>query len=66
MRDTKGVNKSSGNKRLSVQRDKQKVLEESGSTMLPAHLEESVIQSTRKIADQVGYVGAGTVEFITT
>ncbi len=64
LRDTQGSTKVLGIRDCSVQRDKQKVLEESGSTMLPAHLEESVLRSTRKIADQVGYVGAGTVEFI--
>ncbi len=48
----------------SVQRDKQKVIEESGSTMLPQNLLETVLKSTADIANEVNYVGAGTVEFI--
>ena len=48
----------------SVQRDKQKILEESDSTMLPDELREAVLRYTAAIADEVGYVGAGTVEFI--
>jgi biotin carboxyl carrier protein len=47
-----------------VQRDKQKVIEESGSTMLPKKLLDTVLRSTADIANEVGYVGAGTVEFI--
>ena len=48
----------------SVQRDKQKVIEESASTTLPEHLLQEVLRSTADIANEVGYVGAGTVEFI--
>ena len=48
----------------SVQRDKQKVIEESGSTMLPKKLLDTVLRSTADIANEVGYIGAGTVEFI--
>ena len=48
----------------SVQRDKQKVIEESDSTVLPDRLREEVLQHTAALADEVGYVGAGTVEFI--
>ena len=47
-----------------MQRDKQKVIEESGSTALPEVLFESVIKHTEAIAAEVDYVGAGTVEFI--
>ena len=64
LRDTLGCTKVLGIRDCSVQRDKQKVLEESGSTMLSAELEEVVVSSTRKIAEQVGYIGVGTVEFI--
>ncbi len=64
LRDTHGCTKVLGIRDCSVQRDKQKVLEESGSTMLPAELEKVVVTSTRRIAEEVGYVGAGTVEFI--
>ena len=64
LRDTHGVTKVLGIRDCSVQRDKQKILEESGSTMLSDELEKVVLRSTRSIAEQVGYVGAGTVEFI--
>ena len=47
-----------------MQRNKQKVFEESGSTMLPANLLEDVLRHSEAIADSVDYVGAGTVEFI--
>ncbi|MDP6374265.1 MAG: biotin carboxylase N-terminal domain-containing protein [Pseudomonadales bacterium] len=64
LRDTHGNTRVLGLRDCSVQRDKQKVFEESGSTMLPAHLEEAVFRHTAAIANEVGYVGAGTVEFI--
>ena len=64
LRDTHGNTRVLGLRDCSVQRDKQKVIEESGSTMLPPELEESVLRHTAAIADEVGYVGAGTVEFI--
>jgi acetyl/propionyl-CoA carboxylase alpha subunit len=40
------------------------VIEESGSTMLPANLEKSVLTYAATIAESISYVGAGTVEFI--
>ncbi len=64
LRDTHGNTHVLGIRDCSVQRDKQKVIEESGSTMLPEHLLETVIRSTADLANEVGYVGAGTVEFI--
>ena len=64
LRDTHGNTHVLGIRDCSVQRDKQKVIEESGSTMLPANLLETVRRSTAAIAQEVGYVGAGTVEFI--
>ena len=64
LRDTHGNTRVLGIRDCSVQRDKQKVIEESGSTMLPEHLLQTVIRSTSAIADEVNYVGAGTVEFI--
>ena len=64
LRDTQGCTKVLGIRDCSVQRDKQKVLEESGSTMLPKSFEDQVIEYTRNIANKVGYVGAGTIEFI--
>jgi acetyl/propionyl-CoA carboxylase alpha subunit len=64
LRDAHGNTRVVGLRDCSVQRDKQKVLEESDSTMLPGHLREAVMGHTAAIADEVGYIGAGTVEFI--
>ena len=64
LRDTQGNTRVLGLRDCSVQRDKQKVFEESDSTMLPDRLRESVFAYTEALADEVAYVGAGTVEFI--
>ncbi len=64
LRDTRGNTKVLGLRDCSVQRDKQKVLEESDSTMLPRNLRQDVLKHSAALADEVGYVGAGTVEFI--
>ncbi|MCH1550223.1 MAG: ATP-grasp domain-containing protein, partial [Pseudomonadales bacterium] len=64
LRDSQGNTRVLGIRDCSVQRDKQKVLEESGSTMLPPNLLETVLRSTADLANEVNYVGAGTVEFI--
>jgi acetyl/propionyl-CoA carboxylase alpha subunit len=64
LRDTHGNTKVLGLRDCSVQRDKQKVFEESDSTMLPPELRDAVMRYTAAIADEVDYVGAGTVEFI--
>lgn len=64
LRDSHGNCKILGLRDCSVQRNNQKVFEESGSTMLPAKLEKDAYTYSRKLADAVQYVGAGTVEFI--
>ncbi len=64
LRDTRGNTRVLGLRDCSVQRDKQKVFEESDSTMLPDALRDDVLSYSAAIADEVGYVGAGTVEFI--
>jgi acetyl/propionyl-CoA carboxylase alpha subunit len=64
LRDHHGNTKVLGLRDCSVQRDKQKVFEESGSTMLPPDLEAAVLMHTAALADEVSYIGAGTVEFI--
>src|SRR5262245_23267232 len=64
LRDTHGTTQVLGLRDCSVQRDKQKVFEESDSTMLPDDLRKKVLDYTAAIAAEVGYVGAGTVEFI--
>ncbi len=64
LRDTHGVTKVLGLRDCTVQRNNQKVLEESGSTMLPKHLEKMAYECAENLADAVDYFGAGTVEFI--
>ncbi len=64
LRDRDGHTKVLGLRDCSVQRDKQKVLEESDSTALPVELENAVYEHALALADAVAYVGAGTVEFI--
>ncbi len=64
LRDTHGNTQVIGIRDCSVQRNNQKLMEESGSTMLPGKLKTSVLKYARKIADAVEYTGAGTVEFI--
>ena len=64
LRDRYGNTHVLGIRDCSVQRDKQKVIEESGSTVLPEALLDTVLKHTAAIASEVEYVGAGTVEFI--
>ncbi len=64
LRDQHGNTVILGLRDCSVQRDKQKLVEESDSTLLPAHLEAEALEYTRRLADGIDYTGAGTVEFI--
>ena len=64
LRDSHGNTKILGLRDCSVQRNNQKIIEESSSTMLPKELEEKVYSYAEKLADAVEYCGAGTVEFI--
>ncbi|CCU71900.1 biotin carboxylase N-terminal domain-containing protein [Thalassolituus oleivorans] len=64
LRDKHGNTRILGLRDCSVQRNNQKIFEESGSTMLPRELEQSAYDFAEKLADAVKYVGAGTVEFI--
>ncbi len=64
LRDKFSNTKILGLRDCSVQRNNQKVVEESGSTMLPKQLEDKVYAYTAAIAEAVNYFGAGTVEFI--
>lgn len=64
LRDKHCNTKVLGIRDCSVQRNNQKVVEESASTMLPAKLEALALQYTAALADAVDYMGAGTVEFI--
>ncbi|QLE84183.1 ATP-grasp domain-containing protein [Shewanella sp. Scap07] len=64
LRDKFGNTKVLGLRDCSVQRNNQKVVEESGSTMLPDELKQQVMEYTRALGDATDYMGAGTVEFI--
>lgn len=64
LRDSHGNTRIIGLRDCTVQRNNQKVLEESGSTMLPESLEQEAYAAARRLADAVDYYGAGTVEFI--
>jgi acetyl/propionyl-CoA carboxylase alpha subunit len=64
LRDKFGNTKVLGIRDCSVQRNNQKVIEESGSTMLPEELRLLVLEYTRALGDATDYMGAGTVEFI--
>jgi len=58
LRDTHGNTKVLGLRDCTVQRNNQKVLEESGSTMLPKHLEKMAYECAANLADAVDYYGA--------
>ncbi len=64
LRDKFGNTKILGLRDCTVQRNNQKIVEESGSDILPQHLEQSVYSYTAAIADEIDYFGAGTIEFI--
>ncbi|HKI51726.1 MAG TPA: biotin carboxylase N-terminal domain-containing protein, partial [Geothermobacteraceae bacterium] len=64
LRDTHGNCSILGLRDCSVQRNNQKIFEESGSTMLPENLEQDVYNFAEHISNQCDYVGAATVEFI--
>ncbi len=64
LRDKFGNAKVLGLRDCSVQRNNQKVVEESGSTLLPEELKAKVFEYTLALANKVDYMGAGTVEFI--
>ena len=64
LRDRQGHTHVLGLRDCSVQRKQQKIIEESGSTLLPDELRRAAFAHARTLADDVGYVGAGTVEFI--
>ena len=64
LRDRHGHTHVLGLRDCSVQRKQQKVIEESGSTLLSNELRDAAFAHARALADDVAYVGAGTVEFI--
>jgi len=64
LRDSHGNTRILGLRDCSVQRNNQKIIEESASCALPKNLEDKVYAYAEKLADEVDYNGAGTVEFI--
>lgn len=64
LRDSFGNARVLGLRDCSVQRNNQKVVEESGSTLLPEELKQKAMDYTLRIADKVDYMNAGTVEYI--
>ncbi len=62
--DRHGTVRVLGLRDCSVQRNNQKLIEESGSTALPEALRDESFRHAAAIAAEIGYVGAGTVEFI--
>jgi acetyl-CoA carboxylase, biotin carboxylase subunit len=53
-----------GERECSLQRRRQKVVEEAGAPDLPAEVRERMTRSAVALAAEVGYHGAGTVEFL--
>jgi len=53
-----------GERECSIQRNNQKLLEETPSSAVDDELREKLYEATRKAAKAVGYVNAGTVEFL--
>ncbi|MBA59172.1 MAG: carbamoyl-phosphate synthase large subunit [Gammaproteobacteria bacterium] len=64
LRDRFGNTKVIGIRDCSVQRNNQKIMEESGSVLLSKELNSALRSYAAKIGDSVDYVGVGTVEFI--
>ena len=62
--DSHGTAWAIGVRDCSIQRRNQKVIEESSSPLLSSEQTEEVKASAERLALAVGYVGAGTVEFL--
>ena len=62
--DRHGHTRGLGLRDCSVQRNQQKIIEESGSILLSDELRTAAFEHARNLVADVGYVGAGTVEFI--
>ena len=64
MADTRGTTWIVGDRDCSIQRRHQKVVEEAPAPELSDATRASLHDAARKAAEAVGYVGAGTVEFL--
>jgi urea carboxylase len=53
-----------GERDCSIQRRNQKVIEESPAPNMPSHIREEMLHSAQRLAAEVGYRSAGTVEFL--
>ncbi|UJW29071.1 ATP-grasp domain-containing protein [Saccharothrix sp. AJ9571] len=62
--DTHGTVWALGERECSIQRRHQKVVEEAPSPLVGAAMREELFEAARKAAKAIGYVGAGTVEFL--
>jgi len=63
LRDLRGNSHLLGIRDCSVQRNYQKLIEESAFD-LPQKIEDQLFKYSRKLIDEIDYIGAGTVEFI--
>ncbi len=64
MRDRHGKLVIPGIRDCSVQRNNQKLIEESASTLLNGELERTAREAATRLCEAIDYVGVGTVEFI--
>ena len=64
LRDSKGNTQILGLRDCSVQRENQKLIEESASYKLSKERILEITESARRMANDIDYIGAGTIEFI--